>query len=286
MSRTGDPEARFITIDGERYSYRRSGEGHAILLLHGVTDSSRFYWREFFRSFESEYTVVAMDLRGHGDSEKPRCGYSAADQAQLVAKFLDGLELDRPILLGHSLGGIIAARFALLFPDKVSKLIICDSPLRGGFRKDLKWATQLPLSGAMIVGALMIPGLGRFLFSMRSPQTIRLALELLQTFSDPSHIPEEIIREKMKASYEAVSQSLWQAVIFENLDKDLHRISVPTLIIRGADDALVPQDQAEKAASRIPDSQLVIIDSAGHFPLLEQPEQFKRAVSAFLSSTE
>jgi pimeloyl-ACP methyl ester carboxylesterase len=286
MYRPGDPEAQFITIDGGKYCYRKTGEGSPILLLHGITDSSRFFWTEFFQCFRNEYTVIALDLRGHGESEKPKHGYSAVDQAQLVAAFISKLGLDRVILLGHSLGGIIATRFTIVFPDRVSKLIIYDSPLGAGFWKDLWWVTRLPPGGAAIVGAIMVPVLGRLLFRLRSPRTMRLILELLRVFCNPAHIPSEIVQEKMKCTYEAVYYSLWQALILEDFDKDLHCVCAPTLIIRGAGDALVPQDRMEEVALKIPDSQLVIIDEACHFSLIERPEQFNQAVSTFLSRTE
>jgi pimeloyl-ACP methyl ester carboxylesterase len=190
------------------------------------------------------------------------------------------------ILLGHSLGGIIATRFAIMFPDRVSKLIIYDSPLSAGFWKDLWWVARLPPGGAVIVGAIMIPVLGQLLFRLRSPRTMRLTLELLRVFCNPARIPSETVQEKMKCTYEAVYHSLWQALILEDFDKDLHCICAPTLIIRGASDALVPQDRMEEVALKIPDSRLVIIDDACHFPLIERPEQFNQAVSAFLSRTE
>lgn len=286
MSRFNSPEAQFITVDGGRYCYRRSGEGRAILLLHGLTDSGRFLWREFIRHFENEYTVIAVDLRGHGDSEKPKRGYAPADQAWLVAAFIDRLGLDRPVLLGHSLGGIIAAKFAILFPDRLSKLIISDSPLGAGFWKNLGLVTRIPRRGVAIVGLTMVPFLGRLVFKLRSPRTMRMTLERLQVFCDPSHITAELIQEKMLSTYEAISQSLWQAVIFENLFRDLDRISVPTLIIHGSHDTLVPLNWAERAVFKIQDSRLVLIENAGHFPLIEQPDQFNQAVSQFLSASE
>jgi len=113
-----------------------------------------------------------------------------------------------------------------------------------------------------------------------------MTLESLQVFCDPSHITTELVQEKMRSTYEAISQSLWQAVIFENLFRDLDRISVPTLIIHGSHDTLVPLDWAERAVSKIQDSRLVLIENAGHFPLIEQPDQFNQAVSQFLSASE
>jgi len=286
MSECGDPGPQFVSIEGGRYCYRRGGEGRVVLVLHGLTDSSRLVWREFFCRFEKEYTIVAMDLRGHGDSEKPEDGYAPADQARLVAAFIDKLGLDRPVLLGHSLGGIIAAKFAILFPQRLIGLVICDSPLGAGFWKNLRLAARLPLKGVAMVGTTMIPLLGRFMFGLRSPRTMRLLLKSLRLFHDPSHITEVLIEDKMKGTYEAVTQSLWHTVVFENLFKDLDCISVPTLIIHGSYDSLVPLDLAKRAASKIPNSRLVLIEKAGHFPMIEQPNLFNQTVSQFLSTLE
>jgi len=115
---------------------------------------------------------------------------------------------------------------------------------------------------------------------------MRLLLKSLRLFHDPSHITEVLIEDKMKGTYEAVTQSLWHTVVFENLFKDLDCISVPTLIIHGSYDSLVPLDLAKRAASKIPNSRLVLIEKAGHFPMIEQPNLFNQTVSQFLSTLE
>ena len=290
MTELGIPEARFVSVSGRRYCYRITGEGQAILLLHGLTDSSRVVWQDFVREFENQYTLVAIDLPGHGESESIRRGYTPTDQAKLVAAIIEMLKLSRPVLLGHSLGGIIAAKFAVLFPNRLSKLIICDSPLGAGFWRNLKLVNHVSVKGVTLVGVTLIPGLGRFVFKLRSQKTMRLALQNLRVFCDPSRITretiEKLIQEKMRSTYDAVSQSLWHSVLFQNLYKDLNQISVPTLIIHGSHDSLVPVNWAQRAAARIPDSRLILIENAGHFPLIEKSKQFNQAVARFLSPVD
>jgi pimeloyl-ACP methyl ester carboxylesterase len=115
---------------------------------------------------------------------------------------------------------------------------------------------------------------------------MRMMLESLQVLCDPSHFTPEMLKETMRNSYEAISQSLWRAVVFANLLKDLSRILVPTLIIRGEHDIVVPQDWTEEAVAKIPNAQLVLIKNASHLALIEQPNQFNQAVSQFLQASE
>lgn len=280
-----DPQAQFVTIDGEKYCYRMQGSGPPVLLLHGITDSSRFFWRQFFSFFSSKYSVVAFDLRGHGCSEKPKRGYTTIDQINLILKFMDYLGLGEVVLLGHSLGGIIGTKLALLFPDRVSKLIIYDSPLAGNAYKTILWIMSLPIGGSLSIGLTLIPYVGRYLYNLRTPATVRLAVERLGLFCDPSNISEELIEEKMKCSYDAFYQSFWNVVIGDNIEKDLQRIAMPTLIICGAKDPFVSQKQAKQIKAMIPNSKLVTIENTGHFPLIEKPDEFNQNVSGFLNDS-
>jgi pimeloyl-ACP methyl ester carboxylesterase len=286
MQQDLDPVCRYITIDECQYCYRQSGQGPGIVLLHGMAETSKIFWRGFIPYFENQYTVVAMDLRGFGDSDKPKRGYEPEAQAQVVACLVEELGLDKPVLLGHSLGGIIATKFAILFPDKLHRLIIYDSPVGGGFLQNLGLVAKMPAKGVILMGILLIPLVGRLFFKLRTIETTRYLLESLRLFCDRSSYTDEIVRESMRNSYEAITQNAWHAVVLENLFKDLSRIRVPTLILRGEHDALVSQSWMERVNARIPNSQLVVIKGACHMSLNEQPDQFNQAVFQFLSTVE
>ncbi len=162
MLECGDPPVQFVGLNGEQYAYRRCGQGdRTILLLHGVAETSKVFWRRFLPHFERDYSLVALDLRGHGDSARPPRGYTATDQAQLVAQVIDALGLGQPVLLGHSLGGIIATKFAILFPNRLAGLIVYDSPLGRGLWRTLTLIASLPPMATLLTAAIMTPGLGR-----------------------------------------------------------------------------------------------------------------------------
>jgi pimeloyl-ACP methyl ester carboxylesterase len=284
MNTCQDIQAEVMELGGEEYYFSRRGTGEVIILLHGWTDSSRSYWQHVISYFENHYTLIALDLRGHGCSAKPAHGYAPTDQAQLVAKLVHKLGLEKPVLLGHSLGGVVAAKYAILFPNRLSALIISDSPLGAGFWKNMELLTHMPPAGALLLGSMLVPFFGKMLYNLRTPNSIRLIVEHLHVLYRPTNMTTELIREKMGSSYEATMQSII-GIFLENLEKDLGTISAPTLIIQGDHDSLVPLDWAEIAASRIPDAQLALIENAGHFPMLEQPEKFNQIVSKFLSGS-
>lgn len=279
-----DPRPEFVTIDGDKYCYRKSGHGPPIVLLHGLSETSKYFWRKFIAHFEDRYEIFALDLRGHGDSVKPRSGYKPGDQAEWIAKFIKELQIERPVLLGHSLGGIIAGKFAIMYPDSLSKLVIYDSPLAEGFWSAVRLGFRMPLA-VLILGPLLIPGLGRLVFRFRSPKTMRMTLNAIHVFCDRSHFNAELLQESLQSSYEALSGSIWRAVIRENYLDDLRQISVPTLLIWGDYDSVVPTARMERAHERIKNSKKVLLQKAGHLSLIEKPDEFNNAVDEFLQET-
>lgn len=278
-----DPDIQFVEIDGEKYGYRQSGHGEkVIVLIHGLAETSKYFWRKFISHFKDTYTIIAIDLRGHGDSAKPRKGYRPSEQAKLIFSMLNALNIDQPILLGHSLGGIIAIRFAVMYPDNLSHLVVYDSPLGEGFFKNLSLAFKVSPVTSIGMGSLLIPILGRIFFHLKTPSMMQNLLSGIPVFVDESLFEAELLSESMRNTYEAISQSVWHAVLVENLFKDLPSIKTPTLIIRGEYDNAVPQKSMERAVAQIPKAQLAVIQNAAHLSLIEKPDMFNKAVEQFL----
>ena len=117
---------RYVTIHGYRRAYVKAGSGPALLLIHGIGDSSDT-WRPVVEQLAEHYTVIAPDLLGHGRSEKPRADYSVAGFANGMRDLLSVLEVDRATVVGHSLGGGVAAQFAYQFPDRCERLVLVGS---------------------------------------------------------------------------------------------------------------------------------------------------------------
>src|SRR5450759_5246801 len=117
-------------LNGHDFSYLDSGDGPAVLFIHGLTGSSR-HWSHLVDALDSDHRVLAPDLHGHGASAKPMGDYSLSAHAATLRDLLDRLGIDRVTLVGHSLGGGIALQFCYLFPERVERLVLVAS---GGLR--------------------------------------------------------------------------------------------------------------------------------------------------------
>lgn len=118
-------------IHGYRRAYRMAGEGPAVLLIHGIGDSSAT-WAELIPELARHHTVIAPDLLGHGDSDKPRGDYSVAGYANGIRDLLGVLGIERATLVGHSLGGGVAMQFAYQYPERTDRLILVSAEASGG----------------------------------------------------------------------------------------------------------------------------------------------------------
>src|ERR1700722_14966643 len=158
IRREGVFTVQSVTIHGYRRAYVKAGSGPALLLIHGIGDSSDS-WRPVFEQLAEHYTVIAPDLLGHGRSEKPRADYSVAGFANGMRDLLSVLEVDRVTVVGHSLGGGVAAQFAYQFPDRCERLVLVGS---GGVGR----------SGSPLCGLGPLPG-GGFLMPLSGLPPVR-----------------------------------------------------------------------------------------------------------------
>src|SRR5271156_6808073 len=117
---------QYVTIHGYRRAYVKAGSGPALLLIHGIGDSSDT-WRPVVEQLAEHHTVVAPDLLGHGRSEKPRADYTVAGYANGMRDLLSVLDVERATVVGHSLGGGVAAQFAYQFPERCERLVLVGS---------------------------------------------------------------------------------------------------------------------------------------------------------------
>ncbi len=241
--------------------YLEAGQGPVLVLVHGLGSSSEV-WRDSIRYLARGYRVVALDLPGYGKSDKPRSDYSIEYHAAALNDFIDALGAGKVALVGNSMGGWISAITALNHPEKVSHLILVDS---AGLRRDKFPSINLNPSTKEEMRAL-----------------------LLALFADKSFVTEKLVndqweyRKDIRSTVQATLESLKTKLPL--LDDRLKNIKVPALIIWGREDTLTPLAYAERFAKGIPGSKLVVIDSAGHIPQVEQPAAFYRAVKGFVRS--
>src|ERR1700709_1804023 len=146
------PQLQFRTVHGYRRAFRIAGSGPVILLIHGIGDNSTT-WSTVQSKLAQRFTVIAVDLLGHGESDKPRADYSIAAYANGMRDLLSVLDIERVTVVGHSLGGGIALQFAYQFPEHIERLVLVGS---GGLGPDLSATLRLAsLPGAEAVLTLL-----------------------------------------------------------------------------------------------------------------------------------
>jgi len=275
---------QFCTIHGYRRAFVTFGSGPALLLIHGIGDSSDT-WRPVLDQLAQHHTIVAPDLLGHGRSEKPRADYSVAAYANGMRDLLSVLEIDRATVIGHSLGGGVAGQFAYQFPERCERLVLVDS---GGVGKSV--SPLLRLAAVPGIEALMP------LFGLPPVRTAgRLAGDVLRKFStalgrDTEELMAVFDALPDTAARRAILRTLrsgvdWRGQVITMLDRAYLAEGLPTLLIWGRHDAVIPLDHGRLAHAAMPGSELEIFDDAGHFPHHADPDRFAEIVSDFVGRT-
>jgi pimeloyl-ACP methyl ester carboxylesterase len=281
------PTLQFRTIHGYRRGFRIAGSGPAILLIHGIADNSTT-WETVQANLAQRFTVIAPDLLGHGQSDKPRADYSVAAYANGMRDLLSVLEIDRVTAVGHSLGGGVAMQFAYQFPQLVDRLVLVAT---GGVTKDvnivLRFAS-LPLAGealALLRLPLVLPTLqiagraaGRLLGSTALGRDLPDVLRIL------ADLPEPMASSAFTRTLRAVVD--WRGQMVTMLDRCYLTKSVPVQLLSGTGDVVVPVSHAWMAHAAMPGSQLEIFENSGHFPFHDDPDRFIEVVERFIDTTE
>ena len=281
------PTLQFRTIHGYRRAYRVSGSGPALLLIHGIGDNSTT-WNTVASRLAQRFTVIAPDLLGHGQSDKPRADYSVAAYANGMRDLLSVLDIDRVTVIGHSLGGGVAMQFAYQFPQLVDRLILVGS---GGVTKDVNVALRvasLPFGGEalallrvpMILPAVQLAGraagalLGSTKLGRDLPDMLRILCDL----------PEPTASSAFNRTLRAVVDFRGQVVTM--LDRCYLTESVPVQLIWGDQDTVIPVRHAHMAHAAMPGSRLEIFAKSGHFPFHDYPDRFVDVIERFIDTTE
>ena len=272
---------QYVTIHGYRRAYVKAGSGPALLLIHGIGDSSDT-WRPVVEQLAEHYTVIAPDLLGHGRSEKPRADYSVAGFANGMRDLLSVLEVDRVTVVGHSLGGGVAAQFAYQFPDRCERLVLVGSGGVGRTVSPLLRVAAVP--GVEVVMPLLgLPPvrfasrLGAGLLRLFDTALGRDAEEILAVFDAlPNTEARMGILRTLRSSVD------WQGQVITMVDRAYLAEGVPTLIVWGRRDAIIPLGHGRLVHAVMPGSQFEVFDDAGHFPHHTDPARFVRVLREFM----
>lgn len=262
------------------------GQGFPILLIHGVTLTSAI-WGYQLVDLADGFRVLAMDQRGHGLSRSGREGYSLARLAADVAEVITALGLDKVVVVGHSMGGMAAIELGVSHPKalaSVAGLILTSTT--AGASYPLPWAGHALGS---VAGGPVSRGL-RWMAHRQLPllrvNDVSYWLSRIAFGRDPS--PAHVaVTEAMVASMSAESMAglLHAIALFDDWDR-LGEVFLPTLVIVGSRDNLTPPFHGRRLAREIPDAKLVLLEGAGHMPMLERREEFGRAVAQFCADVQ
>lgn len=257
-----------IKIDGIHLNYELAGSGDYLTLIHGM-GADHTTWPDQVRGFSDRYKVLTVDVRGFGQSDKPPGPYSVKMFSDDLYGLFRALGVERIILAGHSMGGMIAMTFALDHPEMLTALILVDTspamaPEMVSVMEDS--ARMAETQGLeLVVDASMERSFAPD-FAKRQPEVFAYQREL-RLRNDP-------------IAYAAA----YRAIVQFNLTAELGHIGCPTLIIVGDQDMPTPLDAARVLNDGIPASRLRVIKGSGHNTMLEQPEEFNAAVKLFLDA--
>ncbi len=274
-------DSHFVTVGPHTIHYLEAGTGEPMIMIHGWLCWGA-YWKKVMPAVADRYRVIAPDLLGHGISDKPldpSVSYGTDAQAERVIAFMDALGIERAYVVGHSMGGEIAAKVAIAAPARVRGLVlICaagmeETPkLLPGY---IRAARALRMEG--ILADLLTEGM------------VRRHIKGLMFYRE-NEVPEEFIRDvamsnlKDKEDRKAMARVTREGLFRNFLDTRCGGISAPTLVISAKYDRVVPPAMGERYHSLLPDSRLVVIDRAAHMVPWEQSDQVAASIMEYFAA--
>lgn len=278
-------DTKSITVDGHRLAYRQAGppDGHVVLLLHGLASDSQTWDRVLEPLAEHGLRAIALDLVGHGDSDKPHTvRYLLEDFATSVRGFLDALGVEQAVLCGHSFGGAIAVHFAARHRSRVSHLVLVSAGGLGREVHPVLRAAALPFAPAVLRVVT-----GRPLRRLYRRPELHRALRLT---------PENVAN--LRRAGRALGSASGQAAFFASLRGvieprgqrgsflEMRTIprDLPVLLVWSASDGVIPVAHARAAHAALPNSDLVVFDMGRHEPHRSNAEEFALRIAKMVAS--
>lgn len=268
---------RYISVNGVRTHYLVAGDGPSVILLHGV-GSSVVAWRENIQPLARRFRVYAVDLPGHGDSEKPRMDYSLAVASRFMIGLQDALGLQHAHLVGQSLGGLIVLRFALDHPERVGRVVTVGT---AGLGRDVAW----------IIRWISVPVVGEVIVHPTASKMKHLLKRVMHgNGSRDQDLLNEVYRARVSPGAERalVHMVRWGVTPFGLRRRalvlpELPRLKPPLLLIWGANDSISPVHHGYHARTALPTARLAVFEDCGHWVQMERADEFNQLVEAFLA---
>jgi pimeloyl-ACP methyl ester carboxylesterase len=271
------PEGRILDLPGGEMQIVEGGprDGDPIVLIHCFSCASD-WWDGVRPQLEVDHRVIAVELLGHGGSEKPASGYTPPNQAKLVAEALTKLRVRDAEVVGHSLGGAVSVALAEQDPQLVNRVAIIDMPPDDSYG-DL----------GFIAGLAFQPILGEALWTIKPDFSVRDGLKV--AFAPGFDVPDAFVDDVKRLTYTAYDESPSGVDDFfgaESLDRRMRATGKPLMVLMGAEEQVVndPQRALDQYASGDPGTETHLIEGAGHSPNVEKPTETARLVLGFAKS--
>jgi pimeloyl-ACP methyl ester carboxylesterase len=273
---------QYAVVHGYRRAFRLSGSGPALLLLHGLgCDSST--WLNVIPQLSQHFTVIAPDLLGHGESDKPDADYSLGGYANGMRDLLTILGIDKVTVVGHSFGGGVAMQFAYQFPDRTERVVLVST---GGLGKEvtplIRFLT-VPGSGTMLAAATFRPWRPLVAGAMRTLS--KLPISATRDLDEVARIYEALADPAERTAVQRVTSHVlnWKGQFVTMTDRSYLARLMPVLVIWGRQDMVIPSSHADLAPTHAM-SDVHVFDDSGHFPHKDHPDEFVRIVEEFIAA--
>jgi pimeloyl-ACP methyl ester carboxylesterase len=289
LTEEADPPMRhhavqYVTIHGHRRAYVKAGKGPVLLLLHGLGCTHRT-WLPVMEALTRRYTVIAPDLLGHGESDKPRADYTLGAFANGMRDLLTVLDIDKVTVVGHSFGGGVAMQFAYQFPERTERLVLVGS---GGLGPEVSPAIKaISTTGFyQFMGALTRPVV-RHVGAAGLRALSRTGVKEFRDFDEVAEIYESFRDPAARAAIRHVVRAVvdWQGQIVTMADRAYLTEAMPMCVVWGEDDRVIPVSHAARAAELAPNARVEVMPNAGHFPHKDHPERFVKLLNDFVRTT-
>jgi pimeloyl-ACP methyl ester carboxylesterase len=272
---------QYVSIHGHDLAYRVAGSGPPVLLVHGMAGSAST-WRHVMPQLAPHATVIAPDLPGHGRSDKQRGDYSLGSLASTLRDLLIALGHDRVTIVGQSLGGGVAMQFAYQYPERCDRLVLVSS---GGLGQEVH----------LLLRALSFPG-AEYVLQLGCATPVRNAGNAIGSVLSRAGLRPQPLVEEMWRAYSSLGDAQTRQAFVRTLrsvvdvsgqcvsatDRLYLTAVMPTLLMWGDADRIIPVSHAHSAHAAMPGSRLEVFEGVGHFPHCEAPEAFVQALLAFM----
>jgi pimeloyl-ACP methyl ester carboxylesterase len=267
---------RIVDQEGGALQVREDGPAgrSALVLLHGFA-ASMHWWQPAAQRLAGRFRVIRLDLLGHGGSQKPKSGYSMENQARLVDTALAQAGIRRAVIVGHSLGGVVATALAERDPALVQRLVLVGTPPE-------EEAGELPFLARLG----FVPVIGEAIRRVVPDGVVRDNLE--HAFASGFDVPDQFVEDYRKMTYRSYDSSHHESGDFQEarpVDERLSAARKPLLVIFGREDDIVDPDSASDFR-QVPGARVEYLPDAGHSPMYEKPDEVSRLIANFAFASQ